>query len=153
MQYVFNNYFRGFINYGTLEADYEVFETDINPNDAETIIEDASFLDPRNAPDYTLGIGGTLSVPVGDGTVEAFAKVTKIASYDASLLNLKQSKVDAREELSVSVGYYTENWAIEAFGKNLTDERFEVFFPIATLFAAGSVNRPRTFGLEFSYQF
>ena len=43
MQYVFNNYFRGFINYGTLEADYEVFETDINPNDAETIIEDASF--------------------------------------------------------------------------------------------------------------
>ncbi len=153
MQYVFNNYFRGFINYGTLEADYEVFETDINPNDAETIIEDASFLDPRNAPDYTLGIGGTLSVPVGDGTVEAFAKVTKIASYDASLLNLKQAKVDAREELSVSVGYYTENWAIEAFGKNLTDERFEVFFPIATLFAAGSVNRPRTFGLEFSYQF
>ena len=25
-------------------------------------------LNPRNAPEFTLGMGGTLSVPVGDGT-------------------------------------------------------------------------------------
>ena len=153
MQYVFNNYVRGFINYGSLDAEYEAFETDINPNDGVDIQEDASFLTPRNAPEYTLGIGGTLSVPMGDGSVDAFLKVTKIAALEASLLNLKQAKVDAREEVSASVGYYAENWAVEAYGKNLTDTRFEVFFPIAQLFAAGSVNRPRTVGLEFTYQF
>jgi|TARA_B110000467_G_C18322762_1_gene486602 iron complex outermembrane receptor protein len=153
MQFVFNNYFRAFVNYGTLDADYEVFDTDVNPNDGVTVVEDATFLTPRNSPDYTLGVGGTLSVPVGNGTVEAFMKVTKIAAYDSALLNLKQAKVGAREELSLSVGYYAENWAIEAYGKNLTDQRFETFFPIATLFAAGNVNSPRTLGLEFTYEF
>lgn len=97
--------------------------------------------------------GGTLSFAVGDGSVDVFAKVTKIAAFDASLLNLAQSKVGAREDVSLSIGYYAENWAIEAYGKNLTDQRFEVFQPIATLFAAGIVNRPRTVGLELSYQF
>ena len=153
MQYVFNNYVRGFVNYGTLDAEYDAFETDINPNDGVDIQEDASFLTPRNAPEYTLGIGGTLSVPMGNGSLDAFLKVTKIAALDASLLNLKQAKVSAREEVSASVGYYAENWTLEAFGKNLTDTRYEVFFPIAQLFAAGTVNRPRSVGVEFTYQF
>ena len=30
---------------------------------------------------------------------------------------------------------------------------FEVFAPIATLFAAGTTNRPRSYGMEFTYQF
>ena len=157
MQYVFNNYVRGFINYGTLDAEYLEFEVDLNPNNDDEIggfvKEDGTFLNPRNAPDYTLGVGATLSVPMGDGSFDAFVKVTKIATLDAALLNLKQAKVGAREEVSASVGYYAENWTLEVFGKNLTDQRFEVFFPIATLFAAGTVNRPRTVGLELSYQF
>ena len=53
VQYVFNEYFRGFLNYGRLDADYDEFETDINPNDAETIIEDASFLNPERARVHT----------------------------------------------------------------------------------------------------
>ena len=135
MQYVFNEYFRGFLNYGRLDADYDEFETDINPNDAETIIEDASFLNPRNAPEFTLGIGGTLSVPLGDGDLETFVKYTRIAEVDANLLNLKQSKIAERDDVAASIGYYTDKWSVVAFGKNLTDERYEVF-PIATLFAA-----------------
>jgi len=153
VQYVFNEYFRGFLNYGALDAEYDEFETDINPNDAETIVEDASFLTPRNAPDFTLGVGGTLSLPMGDGTLETFVKYTRIGEVDANLLNLKQSKIAERDDLAASVGYYADNWSLVAYGKNLTDERFEVFFPIATLFAAGSVNRPRTLGVELSYQF
>jgi iron complex outermembrane receptor protein len=153
LQYVFNEYFRGFLNYGRLDASYEEFETDINPNDGQEIVEDASFLNPRNAPDFTLGVGGTLSLPMGDGTLETFVKYTRIAEVDANLLNLKQSKIAERDDLAASIGYYAENWSLVAYGKNLTDERFEVFFPIATLFAAGSVNRPRTLGVELSYQF
>jgi len=152
-QYVFNEYFRGFVNYGYLDAEYDEFFTDVNPNDAVTIVEDASYLTPRNAPEFTWGIGGTLSIPMGEGSLDIFAKYTKIDEVDTNLLNLTQAKVDEREDVAASVGYYTENWSVVAFGKNLTDERFETFFPIATLFAAGNVNRPRTYGVEFSYAF
>ncbi len=152
--FVFNEYFRGFINYGSLDAEYEEFFTDINPNDAQELIEDASFLTPRNAPEFTLGIGGTLSIPVETGVVEAFVKFTRIDEREASLLNLGNSRIDETDELSLSVGYYAnENWAVSAYCRNCTDERFEVFSPIATLFAAGSVNKPRSYGLEFTYQF
>ena len=90
---------------------------------------------------------------MGEGSLDIFAKYTKIDEVDTNLLNLTQAKVDEREDVAASVGYYTENWSVVAFGKNLTDERFETFFPIATLFAAGNVNRPRTYGVEFSYAF
>lgn len=152
MQYVFNSYFRMFFNYGTLDAEYDQFETDINPNDGIDLVEDASFLNPRNAPEFTWGLGGTLSVPMGGGSLEVFAKYSKIDELDASLLNLRQAKVAEREDVAASIGYYREKWSLVAYGRNLTDERFEVFAPIATLFAAGSVNRPRTYGLEFTYE-
>ena len=54
-------------NYGYLDAKYKEFQTDIKSNDGLTIIEDASFLTPRNAPEFTLGIGGTLTIPVETG--------------------------------------------------------------------------------------
>ena len=53
----------------------------------------------------------------------------------------------------MSVGYTGEKWSVVAFGRNLSDERIEAFIPIATLFAVGSVNHPRTFGLEATYSF
>ena len=152
-QYVFNEYFRGFFNYGYLDAEYDEFFTDINPNDGVTIVQDASFLTPRNAPEFTWGLGGTLSIPMGEGSLDIFAKYTKIDEVDTNLLNLRQAKVDERKDVAASVGYYTENWSVVAFGRNLTDERYETFFPVATLFAAGVVNRPRTYGVEFSYDF
>ena len=152
-QYVFSENFRAFATLGTLDAEYDEFFTDINPNDGVDIVVDASYLNPRGAPEYTWSVGGTLTLPVETGDIEVFTKFTKIAEVDGSLLNLTQSKVGAREDLSMSIGYYTENWSVAAFGRNLTDERFEVFFPIATLFAAGAVNRPRSYGMEFTYEF
>ena len=152
--FVFNEYFRGFLNYGSLDAEYEEFFTDINPNDAQEIIEDASFLTPRNAPEFTLGVGGTLTIPVETGVIEAFVKYTRIDEREASLLNLSNARIDETDEVSASVGYYAnENWSVSAYCRNCTDERFEVFYPIATLFAAGTVNRPRSYGMEFTYEF
>lgn len=152
-QYVFNEYFRTFFNYGYLDAEYDEFATDINPNDGQDLVEDASYLNPRNAPEFTWGLGLVLSMPFAEGSVDVFAKYTRIDELDAALLNLEQSKVDEREDVAASIGYYSDSWSLVAFGRNLTDERFEVFAPIATLFAAGTVNRPRTYGLEFTYLF
>ena len=85
--------------------------------------------------------------------IEIFAKFTRIDERENSLLNLTQARTDEVDDLSASIGYYTDDWSVVAFGRNLTDERFEVFAPIATLFAAGSVNKPRSYGVEFQYNF
>jgi iron complex outermembrane receptor protein len=152
-QFVLNEYLRAFFNYGYLDAEYDEFVTDLNPEDGVQIEEDATHLNPRNAPEFTWAVGGTLSIPFGNGAFELFAKYTRIDEVDTNLLNLEQAKIDEREDLTATIGYYAENWSVAAFGRNLTDERFETFFPIATLFAAGNVNRPRTYGMEFTYQF
>ncbi len=152
-QYVFNEYLRGFLAYGYLDAEYEEFFTDINTADGIAKIEDASFLTPRNAPEFTLGIGGTLSIPLGNGSLELYAKYTKIDEFESNLLNTQLGRVDAREDVTASIGYFTENWSVSAFGLNLTDEQVEVFVPVEPLFAVGNVNQGRRYGVELSYQF
>ncbi len=153
-EFVFNQYLRAFLNYGYLDAEYKDFETDINATDGLDLIEDATHLIPRNAPENTLGIGATLSIPMGAGSLEVYAKYSRIDEIEAALLNTPLAHIDERKDVTASIGYYAENWSVSAFGKNLTDERQEVFIPIATLFAAGSfIQRPRTVGIEFAYEF
>ncbi len=149
-QFVINENFRAFFNYGYLDAEYDEFDTDINPNDGQTIIEDATHLEPRNAPEFTYAIGGTLSFPLGEGALELFVKYTKIDDLESNLLNTGGG-VDDREDLAASIGYYSDRWSLSAYGRNMTDEQSEVFIPIATLFAAGSITRPRSYGVEFTY--
>ena len=152
-QFVFNQYVRGFLNYGYLDAEYDEFETDLNPNDLDTTPADGSFLNPRNAPENTWGVGGTISIPAGPGSFEIFAKFTRIDELDTHILNIELGKLEERDDLTATIGYYTDNWSIAAFGRNLTDERTEIMTPIANLFAVGSVNRPRSLGVEFTYEF
>ena len=83
--------------------------------------------------------------------MELFAKFTQIDEIEGALLNTPLSVQDERDDLTATIGYYTDKWAIAAFGRNLTDERTEAFIPIATLFAAGVVNNPRTYGVQFTY--
>jgi iron complex outermembrane receptor protein len=154
LEYVFNEYFRAFFNYGYLDAEYKEFETDINATDNETIIEDATHFTPRRAPESTLGVGGTVTIPLGNGTLEMYAKYSEIGDVETDLLNTPLGKLDSRKDLTASIGYFTENWSVQAYGKNLTDEQNELFFPIATLFGAGTLaNRPRAYAVEFSYEF
>jgi len=152
-EFVFNDYFRAFLNYGYLDAEYEDFETDIDASDGVTVIEDASFLTPRNAPENTVGVGGTFSYPVGPGTVQLYAKYAWVDEIETNLLNTPLGKLDDRKDVTASLGYFGENWAVTAFGRNLTDEEYEIFTPIADLFANGTVNRGRSYGIEFEYDF
>ena len=154
MEYVFSEYFRAFFNYGYLDAEYKKFETDINATDDMDIIEDATHLTPRNAPENTFGIGGTLTVPVANGHLEVYAKYSKIDDVETNLLNTPLAHLDEREDLTMAIGYHTENWSLSMFGKNLTDEQHETFFPITTLFAVGTVvPGPKTVGVELQLEF
>ncbi|MEO2181951.1 MAG: hypothetical protein ABGY43_06540, partial [bacterium] len=139
--------------YGYLDAEYDEFETDINATDGLDLIEDATHLTPRNAPEFTLGIGGTFSYPIGNGDLEIYAKFARVGDIETSLTNAPLGRIDERDDVSASIGYFTEQWSVVAFGRNLADDEFEYFTPIATLFAVGSINRGRTYGVELAFEF
>lgn len=142
-----------FASFGWLDAEYDDFSTDINPNDGVSEIVDASFLDPRNAPEITYGFGGTLSIPMGDGELELYAKYSYIDEIETNLLNLDVGRLDERDDLTAAVTYYRDNWQVSVFGKNLTDEEFEIPAIIFPLFAAGTINRGSYWGAEFMIEF
>ena len=54
------------------------------------------------------------------------------------------------KDLSASISYYFRNMSLVLYGRNLTDETFEVPFPIAPLFASGTVTPGLNWGLSFS---
>ena len=156
-EYVFNQYVRAFLNYGYLDAEYDDFVTDINANDGLDQVEDASHLTPRRAPENTIGVGGTITIPLGPGDLEIYTKYTWIDEQESTLLNTQQGVIDDLEDLTASIGYFGENYSIVAFGRNLTDDQVETFTSIDApglpLFGVGTVNRPRTYGVELSYNF
>jgi iron complex outermembrane receptor protein len=152
-EYLVNENLKVFFNYGYLDAEYDEFETDINATDGLDLIEDATHLTPRNAPEFTLGVGGTFSYPIGNGDLEIYAKFARVGDIETSLTNAPLGKIDERDDVSASIGYFTEQWSVVAFGRNLADDEFEYFTPIATLFAVGSINRGRTYGVELAFEF
>ena len=152
-EYLVNENLKVFFNYGYLDAEYDEFETDINATDGVALVEDATHLTPRNAPEFTLGFGGTFSYPIGNGDLEIYAKFARVGDIETSLTNAPLGSIDERDDVSASIGYYTEQWSIVAFGRNLADDEFEFFTPIATLFAVGSINRGRTYGVELAFEF
>jgi outer membrane receptor protein involved in Fe transport len=149
-QWVASEHLNVFATMGWLDASYDKFRTDINPNDGMDVIVDASFLTPRNAPEYTYGVGGTFNYPVGPGDVELFTKYSWVDKIETNLLNLDVGRLDSREELSASIGYYLEKMSIVLYGRNLTDDTFEVPFLIQPLFASGTVTPGRSWGLTVS---
>jgi iron complex outermembrane receptor protein len=150
-----------FLNAGFLDAAYEEFETDLNPGDNVTIVEDATFLKPRNAPDSTIGVGFNFTTRIGNGELDIFAKYTKIDDFETDVLNLNAGRVTGgnADDLSATIAYYFDNYSVSLFGKNLTDERVEFATLLggsnvsASLFNVGTITRPRSLGLEFTAEF
>ena len=52
-----------------------------------------------------------------------------------------------------SLGIAKDAWVVTAYGENLTDERAQLYANYRQWYKAVTTNRPRTFGLSFSYKF
>lgn len=142
---------RLFLNYGYLDAEYGSFQTDLDLTDADQSTSDATSLRPRDTPKYTLGVGASYVIEVGDGNVELFAKYSEVDESE-DLLNTDFGRRASSEDLTASVAYYGETFSLVLFARNLTDNQVEVGIPIADLFAAGIVNQGRNVGIEFTYE-
>ena len=88
-----------------------------------------------------------------NGTVDVFAKYNRIGEQETDLLNASLARAPETENLTASIGYFQDGWSIVAYGTNLTDEQFEVVDPIMPLFAVGTINEGRKFGVELTYEF
>ena len=163
-----------FAAFGWLDAEYRDFFTDINSNDTATTtlancpgtfvpstpgdiaigqcIQDASFLQPRNAAKYTVGVGGTVRQEIGGGTAEASLKYNWLSEVETSLLNLSVGRLDSRADLQLTAGYRYENVAVTFFARNLTNEQFETPFLIEPLFASGTIVPGRTYGVDVTIE-
>lgn len=161
-----------FLSFGWLDAEYRDFFTDINPNDTATTtlancpgtfipsvpppggqcIEDATFLRPRNAPKYTVGVGGTVRQEIGNGTAEFTLKYNWLSEIETSLINLTVGRLDTRGDLQITAGYQYKNVSVMFFARNLTNEGFEIPFLIQPLFASGTIVPGRTYGFDLTVE-
>jgi iron complex outermembrane receptor protein len=66
---------------------------------------------------------------------------------DNRFLQQSYNTVDA------SFGLHMENWSLELFGENLTDERAQLFINSLDTDLRITTNRPRTFGLKVRYDY
>jgi iron complex outermembrane receptor protein len=153
VQFIAFDWLRLFGNVGYLKAEYKNFKTDINPNDGVTLIQDASFLEPRNAPKYTYGAGAIASWNVAGGELTANVKYSWVDKIQTSLLNLKVGELDARKDVSAVISFEYKDYLVSLYGRNLTDENYEVPGIIAPLFASGTTIPGRSWGLEVSAKF
>jgi iron complex outermembrane recepter protein len=147
-----------FTNVGYLDAQYGEFFTDINPTDtcagAPECLEDASFLSPRNSPEWTGGAGFTYTVMIGNGDDLAFDfRWTYTSTIEGGLLNQTYSRVPSRNDISAAITYSGENWSVSLFGKNLLNERFEAPTIIQPLFATGTVGPGASWGIQVGGEF
>ena len=151
-QWVMSEYVHMFASLGWLDAKYKEFETDLNPNDGVDLIEDATHLVPRAAPEFTYAVGGTLSIPAGPGEFEVFVKYDWVDTIETSLVNISFNRVDARDNLMASAGYNWNSMSLVLYGRNLTDEQFETPAVIDPLFAPSTITQGTVWGVEFSME-
>ncbi|MCY4564755.1 MAG: TonB-dependent receptor, partial [Gammaproteobacteria bacterium] len=154
LQLVVNQYISLFATFGYLDAEYKDFMTDLNPNDDNLgqKIEDATHLRPRNAPKNTYGFGGTAVYPVGEGEIEVHAKYHFIDKIETSLVNADNGRLASRDFIDASVGYNWRSMRLTLFGRNLDDEVWETYGPIANLFAVGTRVPGRSWGIELEVE-
>ena len=60
---------------------------------------------------------------------------------------------DSYDTLDASFGLRKDNWSVELFGENLTDERAQLFINSLDTDLRITTNRPRTFGLKVRYDY
>jgi outer membrane receptor protein involved in Fe transport len=71
----------------------------------------------------------------------------------SSIVAADRRKQDSYTTMDFAVGTELDNWSVELFVRNLTDERAELFFNTQDDVPRITTNRPRTWGIRFSYDY
>ncbi|MEJ8567728.1 TonB-dependent receptor [Elongatibacter sediminis] len=71
----------------------------------------------------------------------------------SSIVAADRRKQDSYTTVDLSVGTWIDNWNVELYVRNLTDERADLFFNVQDDIPRITTNRPRTYGIRFSYDY
>lgn len=155
---------------GLLEAEYDDFAWDPQPNNPATGVTDFSSLDvPFSAPvqfnidatyDWPLDNGGNLSLNLNanyqDEAEGSPFDTNAAVLIPAVIRHPTNSQIEERTIVNASVTYTpaSDNFYITAFGQNLTDENTRIGAnSVANLWVMSFFSPPRLLGVKFGTRF
>jgi outer membrane receptor protein involved in Fe transport len=105
------------------------------------------------APELQYNISGRYQWEVGDKNAHAQLVFAHTDDQFSSIVVANRFQQDSYDTVDGAIGISTDNWGVELFGENLTDERAELFINSLDTDLRITTNRPRTFGVRVSYDF
>lgn len=156
----------------TLSANYNYLDTEITEYPllaGETAADDRKGKSLPNVADETYSLGAEYIVPVADlGDLTFRADYSYVGERDGNVdaavdpvaAALRNQYIDDLEEsysnlsARVSLESVTGDWSVSVWGKNLTDEEHLINMDAVVIgTVAGIRAAPRTYGIDFSYNF
>ena len=137
---------------GFLDASYNNFDADISGRTGGVPI-DNSYLEPKQAPEWTLGLAANYSTDFAGGLIAANAMYSWTDDFYTEESNDPVSLVESYGKINLDLGYERDNYRITAFVNNLTDESNWVSRSSGTLITYGQQSKGRTFGVELAVSF
>lgn len=161
------------LNVGYMDAKYDSWTvTGLDGNQV-----DKSDFKLRRAPKWTIGANGLYEHELGNGHFLVFsANYTWRDDYyiTANTITTQNPNAGLNKShgiLDASINYEAEHWRLSVFGKNLTNEDYFLHVldvgtnyvatsptnatpvPVAGLWTFGTINPPRTWGVELEFKF
>ncbi|MBT8091840.1 MAG: TonB-dependent receptor [Gammaproteobacteria bacterium] len=119
------------------------FESDVAPAGSDLAL----------APEFQYNISGRYQWEMGDKNAHAQLVFAHTDDQFSSIIVQNRFKQGSYDTIDGSFGITTDNWGVELFGENLTDERAQLFINSLDTDLRITTNRPRTFGVRVSYDF
>ena len=105
------------------------------------------------APELQYNISARYQWEFGDKNAHAQLVVAHTDDQFSSVVSANRFKQDSYDTLDGAIGVSADNWGVEMFAENLTDERAELFINALDTDLRVTTNRPRTWGVRVSYDF
>jgi iron complex outermembrane receptor protein len=121
--------------------------------------QDVSGLNPKLAPEWSFGAGGTYTRQMGPGEVSLHAKWNYFSKQETDTGNDPGTQIPSQHFVNAQLGYEWDNFRVSVFGQNLTDETIEFGNCLAgggpgvAFFCTGTVTAGRTWGVELEVGF
>jgi iron complex outermembrane receptor protein len=140
---------------GYLDAEYDEYICDLDRN-ATNGNEDCSVLTMKRVPEFQGAISGTYTMPVGIGDLGLTVGYTYTDEFFNDVFNSQASKHESVGLLNASVNLTARdgNWRVSAYGRNLTDEQYQVSgLGIANIWSYSVHGAPALYGVEAAVRF
>lgn len=137
---------------GYLDASYNSFDADLSGRTKGAPI-DNSYLEPKQSPEWTLGLTANYSTEFAGGLIAANAMYSWTDDFYTQEDNDPVSLVDSYGKINLDLGFERDSYKVSAFVNNLTDKTNFVSRTTSTLITYGQQSKGRTFGVELKIAF